>query len=80
MQTRDPGLVEQQQQQQEEDTGNETRSDDGKQRKKKEDLPLPLYTLKDVSSHWDSRSCWIVFYDFVYDVTEFLWEVCSNSN
>jgi cytochrome b involved in lipid metabolism len=32
------------------------------------------YSLKDVESHQDKKSCWIVINDHVYDVTKFLEE------
>jgi len=33
-----------------------------------------LFSLKDVESHKDKKSCWIVINDNVYDVTKFLEE------
>lgn len=33
---------------------------------------LPEFSLADVSEHYTSHDCWIVIYDKVYDVTEFL--------
>ncbi|XP_072013111.1 cytochrome b5-like [Amphiura filiformis] len=35
---------------------------------------LQEYTLEDVSKHSDNKSCWVVFFDYVYDLTEFLHE------
>lgn len=35
-------------------------------------MPLKQYSLKDVSKHSDSNSCWIVVSDKVYDVTQFI--------
>ena len=39
------------------------------------DTELPEFTMREVSMHSESRSCWIVLFDFVYDVTDFLHEV-----
>ena len=36
-----------------------------------------LYTLKDVSAHCTEMDCWMVIRDLVYDLTDFLREVCS---
>lgn len=33
---------------------------------------LPQYTLSEVSQHWQSSDCWIVVFDRVYDVTDFI--------
>lgn len=33
---------------------------------------LQEISLKEVSMHNDSSSCWIIIYDRIYDVTEFL--------
>ncbi|RWS04745.1 cytochrome b5-like protein [Dinothrombium tinctorium] len=33
---------------------------------------LPLFTLAEVSEHCYSNDCWIVLFDRVYDVTNFL--------
>ncbi|KAI2806500.1 Regulator of nonsense transcripts upf2 [Blomia tropicalis] len=33
---------------------------------------LPLITLAEVSEHWMPNDCWIVVFDRVYDVTDFL--------
>ncbi|XP_038076591.1 cytochrome b5-like [Patiria miniata] len=33
---------------------------------------LPQYTLDEVGDHWEAKSCWVVLFDLVYDVTEFL--------
>ncbi|XP_074646344.1 cytochrome b5-like [Tubulanus polymorphus] len=35
---------------------------------------LKQFTLEEVKKHNDSRSCWIVIHDIVYDVTKFLEE------
>ncbi|XP_033625464.1 cytochrome b5-like [Asterias rubens] len=35
---------------------------------------LKQYTLSEVAEHWESKSCWIVLFDFVFDVTKFLHE------
>ena len=37
---------------------------------------VPEFTLSEVAKHHDFTSCWIVVSDKVYDVTEFLNEVC----
>jgi len=34
------------------------------------------FALKEVESHVDKKSCWIVIHNNVYDVTKFLEEVC----
>ena len=34
-----------------------------------------VYTLEDVSNHCEPHSCWIVLWDHVYDVTNFIREV-----
>ncbi len=39
---------------------------------------LQEYTMEEVSMHSDSKSCWIVIYDYVYDVTDFLHEVSAE--
>jgi cytochrome b involved in lipid metabolism len=31
-----------------------------------------IITLEEVSRHSDSKDCWIVLYDKVYDITKFL--------
>ena len=36
---------------------------------------FPLYSMTEVSDHCDLRACWIVLWDKVYDVTEFVKEV-----
>ncbi|XP_022083920.1 cytochrome b5-like [Acanthaster planci] len=36
------------------------------------DSALPQYTLEEVADHWEAKSCWIVLFNHVYDVTEFL--------
>ena len=41
---------------------------------------LKQYTLSEVAEHWESKSCWIVLFDFVFDVTKFLHEVRDKSN
>ena len=33
---------------------------------------LPQFTLAEVSEHWSPDDCWIVVFDRVYDVTDFL--------
>ena len=38
---------------------------------------LPLYSMAEVSNHCDFNDCWIVLWDKVYDVTEFIKEVSS---
>jgi cytochrome b involved in lipid metabolism len=35
------------------------------------------FTLKDVSAHCSETDCWMVIKDLVYDLTDFLREVCS---
>lgn len=39
-----------------------------------EETDLPEYTLEQVSEHSTSGDCWLVIFDKVYDVTEFLHE------
>ena len=39
---------------------------------------LPTISLSEVSQHYTSDDAWIVFYDKVYDVTDFLDEVKKN--
>lgn len=34
------------------------------------------YTLKDVSAHCTETDCWMVIRDRVYDLTDFMREVC----
>jgi cytochrome b involved in lipid metabolism len=46
-------------------TGNQDDNDDD----------LPHYTLKDISVHDTSYDCWVIIYDKVYDITNFLQEV-----
>ncbi|GAB6021065.1 hypothetical protein CHUAL_003699 [Chamberlinius hualienensis] len=36
--------------------------------------PFREYSLEEVSWHWEAHDCWIVMYDKVYDVTDFLKE------
>jgi cytochrome b involved in lipid metabolism len=36
----------------------------------------PQYSLKDVSAHCTENDCWMVIRDRVYDLTDFLREVC----
>ena len=36
----------------------------------------PQFTLKDVSEHCTEHDCWMVIRDRVYDLTDFLREVC----
>jgi cytochrome b involved in lipid metabolism len=36
------------------------------------------YTLSEVSEHCHLNDCWIVVYDRVYDVTDFLYEVSDR--
>lgn len=46
-------------------------------------VQLPIrkqYTLKDVSAHCIESDCWMVIKDLVYDVTDFMREVCLSSN
>lgn len=38
-----------------------------------------IYTLEEIKSHNDGRSCWLVIHDKVYDVTKFLEEVARTS-
>ena len=40
-------------------------------------LNLPEYSLDQVSWHDQDDDCWIVLYDYVYDVTKFIQEVSS---
>lgn len=37
-----------------------------------------LYTLAEVSKHNTNKSVWLVIHNSIYDVTEFLNEVCSS--
>ena len=37
---------------------------------------LPQYTLKDVAAHCTDFDCWMVIRDRVFDLTDFLREVC----
>ena len=37
------------------------------------------FTLKDVSAHCTETDCWMVIRDLVYDLTDFLREVCRLS-
>lgn len=36
-----------------------------------------LYTLAEVAKHNTNKSVWLVIHNNIYDVTEFLNEVCS---
>lgn len=36
-----------------------------------------IYTLEEVSWHDTPDDCWIVIYDRVYDITDFLYKVCT---
>ena len=38
-------------------------------------IQFPLYTMADVSDHCELCDCWIVLWDKVYDITEFIKEV-----
>lgn len=45
----------------------------GNENKPKIDIDdLPEFTLSEVSEHWQSDDCWIVVFDRVYDVTDFV--------
>jgi cytochrome b involved in lipid metabolism len=35
---------------------------------------LPTYTLKEVSYHDNLDDCWVVIYDRIYDITNFIYE------
>lgn len=39
----------------------------------------PIISLSEVAEHDSCNDCWIVLYDRVYDVTDFLHEVNSNN-
>lgn len=39
----------------------------------------PIYSLSEVSNHDNNKDCWIVLYDRVYNVTDFLNQVNQNS-
>ena len=43
-------------------------------KQKRKSRQLPVYTLAEVSEHWMIDDCWIILFDRVYDVTEFLEE------
>lgn len=36
------------------------------------------YSLDEVSYHSEADSCWIVVLDFVYDITQYLFEVITE--
>ena len=36
---------------------------------------LPVYTLGEVENHCSLGDCWIVIYDYIYDVTKFIHSV-----
>lgn len=38
---------------------------------------LPIITLNEVADHDNMSDCWIILYDRVYDVTEFLYSVST---
>lgn len=40
----------------------------------------PLISLKEVAEHDSYDDCWIILYDRVYDVTNFLYEVNINTD
>lgn len=45
----------------------------GSEAKPKIDIDdLPEFTLSEVSEHWQPDDCWIVVFDRVYDVTQFV--------
>lgn len=41
-----------------------------------EESAAKLYSLKDIATHNTNKSCFLVIHNNVYDVTEFLNEVC----
>ena len=41
---------------------------------------FPFFTMSDVSDHCELSDCWIVLWDKVYDLTEFVREVSLISN
>ncbi|CAL4162432.1 unnamed protein product [Meganyctiphanes norvegica] len=45
-----------------------------KERQKDTESQLPIYTLAEVQNHDIMSDCWIILYDKVYDVTDFMME------
>lgn len=37
-----------------------------------------LFSMKDVSEHCESRSCWVVVNNVVYDLTDFIYDVSAQ--
>lgn len=44
------------------------------------DNKLKVITLDEVSEHYNSRDCWVVIYDRVYDITKLLNVVSVNNS
>ena len=38
---------------------------------------LPVISMDAVAEHDHDDDCWIIFYDLVYDLTDFVREVCN---
>lgn len=45
-----------------------------------EESAAKLYSLKDIATHNTNKSCFLVIHNNVYDVTEFLNEVCMYNS
>ena len=62
---------------QEPDQNEGTRWPDPNDKKESSD-ELKEYTLHEISFHDSPNDCWMVVYDLVYDVTDFLFEVTGR--